>query len=117
MTDRPLSAVPDAVILGDLEDWGPRAGADKGDPIMSGRIFYEADGIQIGVWECTPGGWEIRDRPDTETVRIVAGRARLSNADGSGVDLGPGDLLVLPKGWTGRWDILETVRKVYTIVG
>jgi len=116
MTDRMLTAVPDSDLHGELEDWGPRVGADKGEPMMSGRIHYEADGIQIGVWECTPGGWAIVERPDTETVRLVAGRARLSNADGSSVDLGPGDLLVLPKGWSGRWDVIETVRKVYTIV-
>jgi uncharacterized protein len=25
------------------------------------------------------------------------------------------DLLVLPVGWTGRWDVTETLRKVYAI--
>ena len=35
-----------------------------------------------GVWACTPGGWAITDRPDTETVRILSGRARLTDAGG-----------------------------------
>lgn len=26
-----------------------------------------------------------------------------------------GDLVILPVGWTGRWDVLETVRKIYAI--
>ena len=111
-----LKAVTSDDFTGTLEDWGPRVGADVGEPVMSGRIFYEADGIQIGVWECTPGGWAIENRPDTETVRILAGRARLTDADGSSVELTAGDGLVLPKGWSGRWDILETVRKHYIVV-
>jgi uncharacterized cupin superfamily protein len=102
-------------LTADLEDWGPRAGADSGDPRMSGRIFFEGGGVQVGVWECTPGGWAIEDRPDHETVQLLAGRARLTNADGSSVELGAGDVLTLPKGWSGRWDILETVRKLYVI--
>jgi uncharacterized protein len=116
MTANRLIAVPGDDFDGPLEDWGQRSGADTGNPMMSGRVFYEADGIEIGVWECTPGGWAILNRVDTETVRILAGRARLTDADGTAVELGPGDGLVLPKGWSGRWDILETVRKHYVIV-
>ena len=108
-----LIATTDEDINGPLEDWGPRAGADSGDPKMSGRIFYEGNGIQVGVWECTPGGWAIVDRADHETVRIVSGRARLTNADGTSVELTAGDALTLPKGWSGRWDVLATVRKFY----
>jgi len=114
MTTTPsLVATADADINGPLADWGPRVGADVGQPQMSGRIFYEGNGVQIGVWECTPGGWAIEDRPDHETVRIIAGRARLTDADGTSVEVGAGDALTLPKGWSGRWDILQTVRKFY----
>jgi uncharacterized cupin superfamily protein len=116
MTANRLISVPGDDFDGSLEDWGPRFGADSGNPMMSGRVFYEADGIEIGVWECTLGGWAIVNRVDMETVRILAGRARLTDADGTAVELRPGDGLVLPKGWSGRWDILETVRKHYVIV-
>jgi uncharacterized cupin superfamily protein len=106
-----------AELSADLEDWGLRDGADVGEPQMSGRIFYEGNGVQIGVWECTPGGWAIQSRPDHETVQILSGRARLSDADGASVELTAGDVVTLPKGWSGRWDILETVRKLYFITG
>ena len=33
-----------------------------------------------------------------------------------GERLGEGDVLVLPKGWSGRWDITETVRKLFVLV-
>ncbi|WP_210240382.1 cupin domain-containing protein [Amaricoccus solimangrovi] len=25
------------------------------------------------------------------------------------------DVVILPPGWTGRWDVIETLRKVYAI--
>jgi uncharacterized cupin superfamily protein len=106
-----------AELSAELDDWGARAGADVGEPLMSGRIFYEGNGVEVGVWECTPGGWPIENRPDHETVQILAGSARLSNADGTSVELSAGDVLTLPKGWSGRWDILQTVRKLYVIAG
>lgn len=115
MTAPMLVSVPDAELAGELEDWGPRIGADSGEPMMSGLIFHDAAGFQVGVWECTPGGWSIDNRPDSETVRILKGRARLTDASGASVELGTGDVLVLPQGWSGRWDILETVRKFYAI--
>ncbi len=115
MTTPHLVANAPTDLTADLEDWGPREGADSGDPRMSGRIFFEGSGVQVGVWECTPGGWAIESRPDHETVQLLAGRARLTNADGSSVELTAGDVLTLPKGWSGRWDILETVRKLYVI--
>jgi len=31
------------------------------------------------------------------------------------VEIGAGDLVILPPGWTGRWDIIEPVRKLYAI--
>ena len=115
MTSPLLVAQEAAELAAELEDWGPRVGADRGEPQTAGRVFYEGNGVQVGLWECTPGGWTIENRPDHETVQILSGRARLTNADGSSVELTAGDVLTLPKGWSGRWDILETVRKLFVI--
>lgn len=113
MSTPSLVANPAAHLTSALDDWGLRAGADSGEPHMSGTVFYTDNGIEVGVWECTPGGWAIVERPDHETVQILSGRARLTNADGTSVELTAGDVLTLPKGWSGRWDIVETVRKLY----
>jgi uncharacterized cupin superfamily protein len=106
-----------AALDAELDDWGPRAGADSGDPRMSGRILFDggSPGVEVGVWACTPGGWQVLDRPDTETVHLLAGRARLTDAGGASVELVAGDVLVLPRGWSGRWDVLEPVRKLYVL--
>jgi uncharacterized cupin superfamily protein len=111
-------AAPTDTLFGELEPTGPRAGADRGQPETWTRVIFQSpDGrMQVGVWQCTPGGWAIVDRPDTETVHILEGRARITDADGGVHDLSEGDAIVLPKGWSGRWDIVETVRKLYVTV-
>lgn len=111
-----LIHLPRHAVAGDLEPAGRRAGADSGDPQV--RLLPVASGseAQVGIWECEPGGWPVVDRPDTETCYIISGAARLTDdATGRVVDVGPGDVLVLPPGWTGRWDVVETIRKAYTV--
>ena len=104
------------VLDGELEPLGPRAGFDSGDPQTSGITFFSGHGVEVGVWECTPGGWAIIDRPTTETMMLLGGTATITPADGEPVELGEGDVFVLPKGWSGRWDVTETVRKLYVLV-
>ena len=101
------------VLDGELEPLGPRVGSDAGDPQTAGITFFSGHGVDVGVWECTPGGWAIVDRTNTETMMLLGGRVRITPADGDAVELEEGDVFVLPKGWSGRWDVLETVRKLY----
>jgi uncharacterized cupin superfamily protein len=112
----PLSALFAAEVNGTLESWGQRAGADQGDPQTAGKILYEANGITAGVWECTPGGWNTVDRHATEAMLFLSGRARLTTVGSEPVIFQAGDTFVLPKGWNGRWEVLETVRKFFVEV-
>src|SRR5262249_910719 len=113
-----LVDVPADLVAGPLEDFGPRPGADSGDPHISARVFFRDDTtpLEFGVWAATPGGRSTGGGPGGETVQILSGRARLTDAGGRAVELGAGDVLVLPRGWSGRWDVLEPVRKLYIIV-
>ncbi|MBV6288912.1 cupin domain-containing protein [Pseudomonas aegrilactucae] len=99
-----------------LNPAGQRAGADKGDPQIAIQTLAPGATGNLGVWECEPGGWPVVNRPDTEFTYIISGRAVLTDdATGEAVDVTGGDLIILPPGWTGRWDVLEKVRKVYAI--
>lgn len=74
------------------------------------------DATKIGVWECTPGHFTADRTAAGEYCHIISGRATVSNTDGSAArDIGPGDLLVLPQGWTGEWVIHEHMRKLFVI--
>lgn len=104
-----LSAAP-------LESKGQRAGADRGDPQIAIQTLAPLATGNLGIWECQPGGWPVINRPDTEFTYILAGRATLTDeASGEVREVSAGDLIILPPGWTGRWDVSETVRKVYAI--
>ena len=44
------------------------------------------------------------------------GRGTLTDkADGRKTELVPGTWHTLPTGWSGRWDITETLRKMYVL--
>lgn len=113
----PTAVFSDLVALRDrMTDSGVRVGADSGEPRTAVAELIEAGGIDAGVWRCEPGGWPIDDRPDTEIMLVLSGRARITAADGTSREVTGGDVFVLPKGWTGRWDVLETLEKLYVIV-
>lgn len=105
----------------DLEDWGYREGAGPGECKIRGKFICEQP-VKCGFWECEPGSFDVPNRTNTESVYILKGRVRISQLD-SGLnveqdkvqELGPGESLVLPKGCSVKWEILETVRKFFTI--
>jgi uncharacterized cupin superfamily protein len=103
-------------LFGPLEPAGLRAGADVGEPMMSSRVIHAHGALEVGVWECTPGGWAIDRRGNTETVHILAGAGTITDLDGTVRELRAGVTVVLPIGWSGRWDITATLRKLYITV-
>jgi uncharacterized protein len=86
-----------------------------GQTEASARLWTSPDGrTSIGVWECTPGRFAADRSKTAEYCHIISGSATVSNQDGSVArDIGPGDLLVLPLGWTGEWVIHTHMRKLY----
>jgi uncharacterized cupin superfamily protein len=111
-----LIHLPSRTVRGELTPAGQRSGADSGDPQVSTLPVASGVDAQIGIWECEPGGWPVVDRPDTEVFYIISGKATLTDEEtGTTVDISAGDFVVLPVGWTGRWDVSETLRKAYVI--
>lgn len=103
-------------LLDTMEDWGLKAGADRGEPMTSGSVLRRWENVETGLWRCTPGGWVVEDRPDEESVYIISGRARLTDADGTVTEISEGSTFVQPRGWYGRWDVEETIVKFYVSI-
>ena len=76
--------------------------------------IWEDGDASAGVWECTPGPsrWLLETH---EVIHLVAGRMTVTPDGGEPTEIVAGDVAVFPKGWSGTWDIHETVRKVYAI--
>jgi uncharacterized cupin superfamily protein len=106
-----LTAAADA----ELEDWGPLDEATGEEMQTSGTTLWTGEGdAEAGVWECTPGPsrWKLETN---EFVHILSGSMTVTPDGGQPLDIGPGDTAVFPLGWTGTWQIHDTIRKLYVI--
>jgi uncharacterized protein len=110
----PTPAVTDALGFDALEDWGALAEA-TGEPMTTrGLTLWENGPLSAGIWECTAGpSYWVQN--ENEVIQVLSGRMTVTIDGGEPVELGAGDLAVFPKGWSGTWDIHETIRKVYAI--
>jgi uncharacterized protein len=69
-------------------------------------------GMEVGVWEMTPG--VIRDVENDEIFVVLSGAATVEFGDGTApMLLGPGDVVRLAAGTQTLWKVTETLRKVY----
>ena len=69
-----------------------------------------------GIWECSPGKWTANYATKNEFCHILSGQAILSDVAGNSKEYSAGDSFVIPAGFVGTWEVVETVRKLYVIV-
>jgi len=73
-------------------------------------------GATVGSWACTAGGWDSSTpRSTSETFIVLEGRGAVTDMDGARHEFGPGDTVILPKHWCGRWDVSERIHKVWMV--
>ena len=90
-----------------------------GAPERRTWMLYESApaGMFAGIWECEVGRWRIQmDPTEHEYMVELAGRCRLHATDGTFTECGPGEALVIPAGFAGSFEVLETLRKHFVIV-
>jgi len=102
------------VATAELEDWGPLEEATGPEMTTRGVDLWVDGPLSGGIWECTPGP-SYWTQDEHEVIHLVAGRMTVTPDGGEPTELGAGDMAVFPKGWSGTWEIHETVRKVYAI--
>lgn len=72
--------------------------------------------FHAGIWQGEPGAWRVRyDAGEEELCTLLEGRVRLTDAEGNVREFAPGASFVVPGGFTGTWENLTRVRKVYAI--
>lgn len=107
---------PESFATPEMTQQGVRKDAAHGQPSSGTRKVYGVGATAVGCWTCTPGGFPVANRPTTECFHVLEGLFFLTNTDGSARRCGPGDTVVLPKGWSGHWDIIEAVKKVWVVL-
>lgn len=115
----PTAAAPSAVLPAQEVLTGELLSEISMEPVVSGAPFaYETvvyDGPEgfFAVWACAPGVYpRVKDKRGS-FMYIISGAATITDDDGTSHELTADSVIVLPYGWVGRWDIRETIRKVY----
>lgn len=87
-----------------------------GDPRHQTTTLFknEAGDVVAGTWTPTPGRWiAFTDRD--EFCGITAGQVRLIAVDGSAQAFATGDAFLIPHGWRGFWEMVETTTKHFVV--
>jgi uncharacterized protein len=73
----------------------------------SGKFF-------TGIWQSEPGKWRIR-YTEEEYCHLLQGVSVITSLDGRSLTVRAGDRFVIPRGFTGTWEVIEATRKIYVI--
>lgn len=102
VSERRLADLPDRVV--------------EGDPHHRSEVhFTSPDGkFSVGFWTSTPGKWHAFGNKD-EYCYIVSGRCALISSTGERQEFTQGDSFVIPDGFTGYWEVMETTTKQFVV--
>src|SRR5580692_6024457 len=88
-------------------------------PVVSGAPFAREDvlldeaGAFFAVWACDAGVYpRVKDKRGS-FMYLLEGAGTIVDDDGTAHELTADSVLILPFGWSGHWNITQTVRKVY----
>ena len=73
--------------------------------------------VRVGVWEAGMGKSVLKNFPFTEYVLMISGRVVVTEENGTSNTFEAGDTFVIPKGWSGTWDIKERMKKQIVRIG
>jgi uncharacterized cupin superfamily protein len=79
------------------------------------NAFTDATGrFFAGIWRSSPGTWRV-GYTENELCVLTEGVVRISDDTGRSWTYRAGDCFVMPAGFHGTWEVLETARKFYAI--
>src|SRR5215471_12518762 len=85
-----------------------------GELNMRVATLFEGKELRVSIFESTPARTNHRKRPtdSDEFVYIVSGKLILTEPNGKAHEYREGDSLVLPKGYTGTWEMQGNYREI-----
>lgn len=88
----------------------------SGDVTTGAAVVTEFGGLEVGVWEMSPG--VMTDVEADELFVVLSGNATVEFADGTApLTIKAGDVVRLAEGAETTWTVTETLRKVYLVRG
>jgi uncharacterized cupin superfamily protein len=90
----------------------------SGNPVQQAWNHYSDPSGQFhaGIWQGEPGAWRVfYDAHEEELCTLLEGTVRLTDAGGLQREFSAGATFVVPGGFTGIWENVTRVRKIYAI--
>lgn len=89
----------------------------SGNPDELGNVHFESHdkSLTIGTWQSTPYAENLSYPDGTEYSVILSGKVSITNPDGSVEIFEAGESYILPAGTEVRFEVLETMRKIYVL--
>lgn len=88
----------------------------SGEPVQETWLEFadQTSGFYVGRWRCTPGKWRIA-YTEQEYCLLLSGVSVLTAEDGTATPVRAGDAFVIPAGFRGTWEVVETTTKRFVI--
>ncbi|MDQ0728224.1 cupin domain-containing protein [Microbacterium sp. W4I20] len=113
MSDLDAGTGTDAASLALTHEALPAEEVIAGAPTTASVPLSTLAGVEVGVWEMTPG--TASDVEADEVFVVLAGRATIAFDEPAlpSLEVGPGSVVRLAEGMRTVWTVSETLRKVY----
>lgn len=87
-----------------------------GQPAQTVANHYSDASNQFhsGEWTGEPGTWKV-NYSEHEFCYVTRGRIRMIDEGGEATEVKAGDAFVIPAGFKGTWQVLESAHKFYVI--
>jgi uncharacterized cupin superfamily protein len=110
------------IALVDSETSTEEVALKPGNVYVGQKITFNDDHtgdvrVRVGVWEADESRTYLENYPFTEYVYMISGRVVITNDDGSSNEFTAGDTFVIPRGFSGVWDIQERMKKQMVQIG
>ncbi len=85
---------------------------------MEVATLFQGQELRASVFQSTPAKTDHRTRPNEndEFVLVVSGKLILTEPSGKAHEFLPGDTLMLPRGYTGTWEMQGDYREVAVVM-
>jgi uncharacterized cupin superfamily protein len=99
-----------------LVETGKPGNVVSGEPATRLQNYFSDTTGQFfsGIWESSKGKWPV-SYTESEFCAILEGKCVLTDAVGKSETFSKGESFVIPSGFSGTWETVEPVKKLYAI--
>jgi uncharacterized cupin superfamily protein len=103
----------DALTFADLVAKTTAVNGTEPKDATDNALTLQASSVDLGFWECSPGSFRTARDGVNEVILVLEGKGTLVSDSGECVHHQAGDMVLIPNGWSGVWEIREHFKKQY----